>query len=63
MGRIQAVLFVAAGACAGYFTNDLAISLLLWPTEKRLRGMLHGVFFKRRDEFGDKLIKRPASRS
>ncbi|MFH1113183.1 MAG: hypothetical protein V1792_04620 [Pseudomonadota bacterium] len=49
---------VATGALAGYLTSDMAITILLWPTEPKLGGMLQGVFFKRRDVFGNTLIDR-----
>ncbi|MDQ7783649.1 MAG: hypothetical protein RDU20_12265 [Desulfomonilaceae bacterium] len=54
----EAGLIVATGALAGYLTSDMAITILLWPTEPKLGGMLQGVFFKRRDVFGNTLIDR-----
>jgi uncharacterized membrane protein YheB (UPF0754 family) len=52
----EAALFIVTGAFAGYLTNEIAVTLLLWPTEPRLGGALHGVFYKRRNEFGGRLI-------
>ncbi|MFH0822402.1 MAG: DUF445 family protein [Pseudomonadota bacterium] len=55
---VEAALLVATGALAGYLTNDIAITMLFWPTEKRLGGLLYGMFFKEKDHFGEALIER-----
>ncbi|MGO9116148.1 MAG: hypothetical protein ACLQPD_00905 [Desulfomonilaceae bacterium] len=54
----EAALIVATGGLAGYLTSDMAITILLWPTEPKLGGMVQGLFFKRRDLFGNTLIDR-----
>ncbi|MFC1835812.1 DUF445 family protein [Thermodesulfobacteriota bacterium] len=56
LARLEAALFVATGALAGYLTNDIAVTLLFWPTEKKLGGLLQGIFFKRKEAFGHALI-------
>jgi uncharacterized membrane protein YheB (UPF0754 family) len=53
----ESVCLVAAGALAGYLTNKVAIGLLFRPTQPRFGGKLYGLFYKRRDEFGEKLIE------
>jgi uncharacterized membrane protein YheB (UPF0754 family) len=54
---VDALVITMAGAMAGYFTNDIAVTLLLSPQRPMFWGLLYGMFYKRKQEFGDSLIE------
>ena len=48
---------MATASLSGYLTSDNAITFLLGPTKPKLRGLIYGVFFQRREQFGASLIE------
>ena len=58
----DALSFVAIGALAGYLTNEIAITLLTWPTKPRLFGRFLGLLYRRREAFGQTLVDNAVQR-
>lgn len=52
----EAIVLVGSGSAAGYLTNKIAIGLLFHPVTPLFGGRLYGIFYKRKDAFGGKLI-------
>ena len=53
----DAFTYIGIGAFAGYLTNEIAVTLLTWPTRPLLKGRFLGLLYQRREAFGAGLIK------